>query len=486
MPDLDLETRTPPGTEPPAKRRGLLGLYQTIRYGLSTPIPEDLSKKEVSRQVITIAWPTMAESFLLQLASMLNLMMVGSLGDWATAAVGYCTQPRMLIMAVFQAFNTGSTALIARSKGANDVRTANLVMHQSIIISFFLSLIMGLLGYTFATPMMQFMGAETEQTIQASTQYFQIIMLSFPFNALSVAVTAILRGIGKTRISMTYNIIANVLNVIVGFIFINGNFGMPRLGVAGAGLGMASGQVVAFCISIIPLARGTEMLKLRFKNLFKIDLNVLKRVSNIGAPAMLEQFFMRFGQIMFAKIVASLGTAAFATHTIATNIFQMSMMNGQAFGVSATSLLGQSLGRKRPDHGKAAVQYCRRYAMIVSLVLGLTMFFFGEFLVSLYSTDPETIRMGGILLKVVGILQPLQGSQQTLSGALRGAGDTKAVALCTFIGIVIIRPIVSLTNVYVFNWGLVGIWVAIVCDQSIRSFYSMWRFASDKWRTLKV
>ena len=462
------------------------GIIATIISGFTARFPEDFSFKEGRSRVISIAWPAFTESFLLHLAAMVNIMMVGSLGAWAIASVGYCNQPRMLMASVFQAFNTGSTALIARAKGAQNQEEANTIMHQAILFSMSASVLLAVLGYIFATPMVVFMGAREEITIIGSTQYLRIVMLTFPAHAFSLAVTAMLRGIGKTRVTMTYNVTANVINVLVGFLFIQGRFGLPALGVRGAALGLGGGQVVAAIMAFITIRRGTDMLKLNFKQFFKIDPNTLRRVIKIGTPAMFEQFCMRSGNIMFSKIVASLGTIAFATHQIAMNIHQMTFMNGQAFGVSATSLLGQSLGRKRPDQGKALVQLCRRYALFISLTFAACLIIFGRQLITLYTDDPGVLVAGAALLWFVAALQPLQSSQQVLAGALRGAGDTKAVAFSMFIGLVVIRPVLSFTFVYIVGLDLIGIWLALLLDQGSRSIYTISRFLSDKWTKIKV
>ena len=474
--------KAPLPDKPPAKKGFLKGILE----GLQTPVPDDLPAKEISSKVVAIAWPALVESFLIQLVSMVNTMMVGSVGTAAIAAIGYVTQPRFLILAVFQAFNTGSTALIARAKGAGNDEDANTIMHQSLLLSFVASIVLGFIGYIFATPMVVFMGASEPETIAGATLYMRVLMLTFPANAITLAVTACLRGIGRTKVSMTYNITANVVNVIVGYVFINGHFGMPALGIMGAALGMATGQIVSLLIALYAIISGSDMLKLEFNRLFQIKPRILKGVLNIGSPAMLEQLFMRSGQIMFSKVVASLGTQAYATHIIANNIYSMSMMIGQSFGISATSLIGQSLGKKRPDHGKAYVQKCRRYSMISSMLLAGSFFFFGRQLVAMYTTDAAVIAQGALLLKIVALIQPLQSSQMVLSGALRGAGDTKAVAVSTFTGIVIVRPIVAYVMVFMVGAGLNGIWLALVLDQTIRSSYTMWRFASDKWKDVKV
>ena len=158
-----------------------------------------------------------------------------------------------------------------------------------------------------------------------------------------------------------------------------------------------------------------------------------------GIPALVEQVFMRAGMIMYTKTVASLGTVAYATHQICMNIQAMSFMNGQAFSVSATSLVGQSLGKKRPDMAQAYCSRTRRVGMTVSIVLALTFFFFGRYIVSLYTDEIEVIEQGSRILMFVALVQPLQSSQFILAGALRGAGDTRATAIIIFITVLLVR-----------------------------------------------
>ena len=469
-------------TEPNAPK----GLWNIIKNGLKTDFPSDFSFKEGRTDVIRVAWPAFIELFLLQLASMVSTMLVGGLGTWAIASVGFSNQIRLLAIAVFMAFNTGSTALIARAKGAGDPELANKVMHQTLLFSMTLSFVFSAVLYIFATPLVIFMGAADEQTITGATAYLQIIMLTFPANAFSMAVTAMLRGIGQTRVSMVYNITANVSNVIIGFLFIQGRFGLPALGMTGAALALGGGQVIAAIIAFFTILRGADILKLSFKKLLVIDLTMFKRVSRIGTPAMFEQLFMRFGNIMFFRIIASLGTDAFATHQIALNIHMLTFMTGQAFGISATSLLGQSMGKKRPDIGKCLVLLCRRYSLIVSMILISGILIFGRPLVSLYTDNDYVIAAAVMLLWVIAAKQPFQSSQQVLAGALRGAGDTKAVAVCIFIGIVIVRPVMAYFTVTFTELGLLGIWIAMFLDQAARSGYVLWRFISEKWRTIRV
>lgn len=285
---------------------------------------------------------------------------------------------------------------------------------------------------------------------------------------------------------MTYNLISNLVNVVFNYLFIYGKFGFPRWELAGASLATVIGQTVAFVLALAVVLRGRNYVHLQFRAGFKPDLKVMKSIVNIGFPAMVEQMLMRAGAIMYVKTVAALGTVAYATHQIGMNIQALSFMNGQAFSVSATSLVGQSLGKKRPDMAQAYARRTRMLGMMISIVLGIAFFFFGERIVSWYAKEPEVIAMGASILKLVALIQPFQSSQFILAGALRGAGDTRSVAVITFVTVLLIRPSLAVLNIQVFGWGLMGAWYALVTDQIVRSALVLLRYNSGKWKSVRV
>ena len=161
-------------------------------------------------------------------------------------------------------------------------------------------------------------------------------------------------------------------------------------------------------------------------------------------------------------------------------------MNGQAFAVSATSLVGQSLGKRRPDMAQAYSRYTRRVGMAVSIVLALSFVLFGKDIVRLYTDDSYDNSKGARILMLVAIIQPFQSSQFILSGALRGAGDTRAIAIVIFITVLLVRPGVAMLAIYVLGMDLIGAWIALVADQLLRSLLILLRFNSGKWKSIKV
>lgn len=449
-------------------------------------LPPSITSKMLYADIVKIAWPSVVELTLTQLASMVDLMMVGGLGAWALTSVGLTVQPKFLLMTIFMAMNVGATAMAARYKGAGDQEKANLILRQALLLTLIISVISSITGYVFAEKLILFMGAAEEKTLHGGTIYLKIQMVGFTFMALTSTITAALRGVGNSRTAMIYNLTSNVVNVFLNYLLIEGHFGFPRLEVAGASLATIIGQLFAFVFALTYIMKGDQYLHLRFMDGFKPDPHSLKQIVTIGAPAMLEQLLMRVGVIIYVKTIAGLGIVAYAVHQVCMNIQALSFMNGQGFAVSATSLTGQSLGKNRPDMAHAYVHRTRRLGMSVSLILAAIFVFWGGKIVSLYNDSPDIISQGARIMMFVGFTQPLQSSQFILSGSLRGAGDTRATAIITFITVLLIRPLLAVYLINVWNLGLEGAWFAFIADQTIRSALVLIRYNSGKWKRIKV
>jgi putative MATE family efflux protein len=449
-------------------------------------LPPNVTSKMLYSDIVKIALPSVVELTLTQLASMVDLMMVGGLGAWALTSVGLTVQPKFLLMTLFMALNVGATAMVARYKGAGMPDKANLVLRQAIMLTLIISAISSVIGYIYAEKLVVFMGASDSETLAGGTAYLKIQMIGFTFMALTSTITATLRGVGNSRTALIYNLTANIVNVIFNYLLIGGHFGFPRMEVAGASLATIIGQFVAFIFAFVYIMKGDQYLHLRFRDGFKPDLQSLKQIVTIGTPAMLEQLLMRAGVIIYVKTIAKLGTVAYAVHQVCMNIQALSFMNGQGFAVSTTSLTGQSLGKNRPDMAHAYNHRTRILGMSVSIVLGIIFIFGGGKIVSLYNDNPDIISQGAKIMMFVGFTQPLQSSQFILAGALRGAGDTRATAIITFITVLLVRPFLAMYLINQWNMGLEGAWLAFIADQALRSALVLLRYNSGKWKSISI
>lgn len=432
-----------------------------------------------------MSWPCAFEAVLVSLVGSIDIMMVGGLGAEAIAAVGLTNQPKFVLLAMIFSLNVGVTAIVARRKGAEDFKGANSCLKQSIILSFIISLIMAISGYIFANEIMLFAGAG-EDVINDSVAYYKILMVSIVFTSLSLTINAAQRGVGNTKISMRTNVVANIVNLIFNYFLINGVWIFPRLEVRGAAIATTLGSIVGFLMSVFSVYYNTRILDLRGKGNWKFDKATMKAFLSISGSSVVEQVFMRIGFFSFAIIVAALGTIAFATHQICMNVINLSFCFGDGLSAAAASLVGQNLGAKRPDKAKIYGKTGQRMAFIVSTVLFFVFILARKQIIMLFNSEEHIVSLGGMIMIIIAFTTHAQTSQTVYNGCLRGAGDTKFVALISFISIALIRPGLAWILCFPANLGLKGAWIALFADQTMRYILGKKRFDSGKWTKIKI
>jgi len=441
--------------------------------------------KDGYNATLKIAWPSIVEAILVSLVASVDTMMVGSLGPEAIASVGITNQPRFILLAVILSLNVGVTAVVARRKGADDMKGANRCLKQCLILSLIFGATLAIAGILFARPLLTFAGANSD-IIDTSVSYFRIILVGMIFNSICLTINAAQRGVGNTKISMYTNITANLVNLVFNAILINGLFFFPKLGVAGAAIATTLGNIIAFLMALRSVLKNHGFLDITTRIPWRFDKHTISSVINVSSSAMVEQVFLRIGFFLSAKMVASLGTNSFATHQICMNILNLSFAVGDGFSIAASSLVGQSLGAKRPDKAMLYASITQRLALIASTILFFIFFFGGGFLVSLFTKESEIIKQGSIIMVIIAFTTHVQTSQVIISGSLRGAGDTKYVARTSLISIGIVRPFLTWFLCFPAGLGLIGAWVAVFIDQNLRLLINYLRFRTGKWTRIEI
>ncbi len=447
---------------------------------------------EFYKTFIKVAWPAVAESFLLGLVSFVDNIMVSTVGTDAVAAVGLTGQPRLIFYAVFLALSIGVTAIVSRRKGEKRQEDANKCLAQALSLVLILGVILVGVAIVFAEPLILFSGAK-DDTVDMAVTYFRIIMVGMLFTSISLTVNAAQRGSGNTRISMTTNVTANIVNCIFNALLINGLLFFPKLGVTGAAIATLLGNIVACGMSLASVFKKGRFLRLHLGELFKFRREDLYIIFKISSSAAVEQVFMRIGFFATSKLIAELGTVEFSAHTLCMSIATLSFCFGDGLGVAASALVGQNLGRGRPDCSIIYGKVAQRIGLVGAFVLTAIWALFGEQMAMLFmtgETDPdkitEILTISVNMLLLLAAITPGQVSQVLYGGCIRGAGDTKFTALASPICIAGIRPIFTFILCYLTPLSALGAWWAMFLDQYMRLALMAWRFSSGKWAKVKV
>jgi putative MATE family efflux protein len=262
--------------------------------------------------------------------------------------------------------------------------------------------------------------------------------------------------------------------------------------VVGAGLATTLARIIGSLFLFALMFSGRTVISLRLRSFrpsrtfFKPDLAVMARIFRIGIPAALERIVNSFGQLLYTRVVAGLGTIAFAAHSLALNVESLSYMPGIGLSVAATTLVGQKLGAGKPLEAESNGWECMMLGLMIMGIMGAVFFIAPAALLRLYTGDAAVVAMGVVALRIVAFTQLPESVGFVLSGALRGAGDTRSVLVITGVGVWAVRVGLSLVFVFVLHWGLVGAWLAMLLDWVFRSGYLILRFRTGSWKEVRV
>ncbi len=459
-------------------------IQQANREGLAR-LPKDADSGLIRRRIMSLAWPVVAEQGLGTITHIIDMAMVGRLGAAAIAAVGISLQPFMLAFALFGAVAMGTTAVVARDMGANKPEEASNALRQSLILAGMLAVLLGFLGYIFAPGIINLMGPAPD-VLELGVGYVRWILPGMAFMLAAFMITGALRGAGDTMTPMKVNIAINIINPILNYILIFGHLGLPAMGVRGAALATTLARGTGGIVLLVLLFSGKTVLSLEGRGFFNLDLAMIRRVLRVGMPAAIEQTITRMGQLLFVRVVANLGTMAYAAHTIAINAESISYMPAFGFATASTAMVGQNLGAKNPDMAEKSGWEAWKLAAIFMGFMMIVLLIIPELLMRIYTTDPDVITMGRDLLRVVAFAQIPMATFFVLAGGLRGAGDTRTMLYISTASIWLVRLTLATYFVNVLGKGITWVWGAMVADWFVRSALAAWRFKSGRWKDIDV
>jgi len=448
-------------------------------------LADDFGTKQIYLTFMLLAWPALAEQVLTGIINFVDTLMVSTVDEAAVAAIGLTIQPRMIFQVVLAAIATAVTAVVARRRGQDDREGANRVLAAMLPIVVGVAVAFFVVSYFFASPILSFIGAK-EDTLSDAVSYYRITMFGLIFLSVSLTLNGAQRGAGKTRIAMVTTMTANVVNCLFNALLINGLWFFPRLEVTGAAIATVLGQFTAMIISIVSVRRKNGYLFLRLPDMFRISRGVVAPVFFVMSGALFEQLFLRIGFFTFAKLVAGLGTLDFATHQICMTILNLSFTVGDGLALASAALVGQNLGMRRPDRALVFGKVAQRIGLGFAAVLCAVVSIFRHGIIGWFTDDPEVLEKGANIMLLIAVILLFQIQQVMFGGTLRGAGDTRFMAVVSLLTIGTLRPALTYVLMHLAGFGLYGAWIAVLTDQIIRALFAGIRFYRGKWAKIKL
>jgi len=436
------------------------------------------------KKILLLAIPSIASFASSTLTGTINLILVGQLGALAIAIVGVSNIIMYNAWALFSGIGHTTNYLVAQNYGSNNMRKGV----ERTYIAFYLCLAAAafvlIIGLIFPEGIFKVLGSSPDM-IEEGTAYLQIRFFAMVFSIFTFVFHGFLRGIGDTKTPMVSSILGGVLMIFFTYGLTYGKFGLPEIGLTGAGIAFLIGEVVTFLVcAYIYFIKLHPTYNTRARIAF--NRSESKLIFGESSKLGIQEFSMAMAMFVFTAFVTRLGTHALAANEVALSVMSLGFMPAFAFGSTATILVGQEIGRKNPVAGRIAGTNTAILGSIFLVILGIIQFFLAEPIARIYTHDPQVYELAGKLIMISAFLQLFDGLLNFYAGGLRGIGDTTFLLKASLVlGWLLFIPL-SYVLTFTLGLGSVGAWIALYSYLTAFGISVMVRFYRTDWNSIKL
>jgi putative MATE family efflux protein len=436
---------------------------------------KDFTTGNVTRQILLFSGPMVLGSLVQNLYNVIDSIIVGRfLGKEALAAVGASFPVIFTLISLVIGIGSGATTVVSQYFGARDMKNVAKTIDTIFIFFFLASLMVSVAGIASSGLIFNLMRLP-EEIIPDAKAYMNVYLagmfLLFGVNGIG----SVLRGIGDSRTPLIIITAAAILNTILDLVFVL-VFGW---GIAAVAFATILSHGIAFVGTVWYLNRTHPLIRFSILRM-KFSRQIFKSCVRIGLPTGFQQSFVSLGMLAVMGIVTTFGTSAIAAYTAAIRIDSFAKMPAFAFSSALAGFTGQNIGANNPQRVKSGLKSTLVISAAYSILMSLLIVLFGQWMMRLFTTDPEVIAIGQDYLVIVTSFYIFFSMMFTYTGLMRGAGATMVPMIVTLVMLWVIR--VPLSVFLSSQMGVNGIWWALPVSWII-GFLATWLYyLSGKWK----
>lgn len=420
------------------------------------------------RQILRLALPALGALAAEPLYLLVDTAIVGHLGRSQLAALGMAAAILGGIFAIFNFLQYGTTAQVARAGGAGEEETARRLGAQAVWLSLGFGVVVAALVAVFAEPLVSLIGGEGDAGSYAVT-YVRIAAIGLPAAFLALGGQGYLRGISDLRTPLVIVIAANALNVVLEVLFVYG-FGW---GIEGSAWGTAIAQLFMGAWFLVAILRGLE----RAEALPQLAL--ARRVLSLGKWIFLRTTALMGSFVLAGAVATRFGEASIGAHQIAFQLFILLALVLDSIAIAGQIIVGGELGSGRREEAYAAGERMIWISVGAGAVFAALMLALSGILPQVFTGDDAVLDEVALLWPLFALMQPLNGAVFALDGILIGAGDGPFLATSMAIAFVACAAVLVVT--LEGDWGIRGVWAALVVLIVVRLTAMTARFRRGRW-----
>ncbi|MBU0559736.1 MAG: MATE family efflux transporter [Bacteroidetes bacterium] len=437
-----------------------------------------------AQETIKLAMPIAIGQLSHVMLGVVDSLMVGQIGAIPLAASALVNGLFFLILIFGIGMTTAITPLVAIKIGSKKNEECGIILRQALLVNIVFSVILMVCTYAFSE-IIQFLNQPPEVVVYAQS-YMKLLSYSILPFIIFQAYRSFIEGLSLTKPAMYINISANFVNAFLNWIFIFGNLGFPRMELDGAGYATLFTRCFIAVTIFIYVINKNEFKQynpsLKFRG---INLPVIKKIIRIGLPTGFQMFF-EVGAFSFSAIMIGwIGAKELAAHQIAISLASITFMFILGISAAATIRVGNEVGRKDQTELRKAGFTAIIIAASIMAFFGSSFIALRNFLPTLFIDDVEVISIAASLLIVAAFFQISDGVQALGMGVLRGMTDVKVPMYIAFVAYWMIGIPLGYVLGFVFNFGVVGIWVSLSIGLSTAAILLSLRFNFNSKKLFK-
>lgn len=432
-------------------------------------------------RISNLALPIVAGALATNLMTFIDTLMVAQLGNPALGGVGIGGQLFFLLLASALGLAAGVQAMVARRVGEERLELTGKVLNAGIMLATFVGLVLIALGYLLVPVIFSVINNDP-LVIKNGLTYLATRLPSLVFIGINVTFRSYWIGVSLAKWSMVSIITLSLANILFNYLLIFGNFGAPRMEVAGAGLGSTLAVFVGLLVNAV-LA-----FKFATKNGFLRGLpgkEQIKTIVKVSYPESLRQTLFSVGVVLLYALIGQIGTKELAAFHVVISICLIAYMPHIGIGGAATTLVGEALGRKDLQDAKKWGWQVSNVGLVVLLSLGLAVAFTPKAILNLFIVDAGTLAIAVLPLQLAVFAHVLDGYGKVLGSALIGAGATKAAMQLTLLPQwLLLLPLIAIS--VFLGYGLNEAMGIFLASTAISALFFVYVWQREKWSSIEL
>ena len=433
------------------------------------------------QKLCAIAIPIALQNLITVGVSMADTLMLGALGEVELSSASIANQLFYMLQVVGFGLTGGANVLMAQYWGKGDLDRMRRIMALVYRISLAISLAFAALALLVPQVVMSIFTTDA-QVIAGGCQYLRIIGFIYPIYAISNNSVMMFRASGKVKISVVVYSISLAVNVFFNWVFIFGNLGAPRMGIAGAALATSIARVCEFVIIWFYTFYWEKDIRFRFKDLVGTDREITQDFVRNAMPILFNEFLWSSGASVVAIVIGRMGREFVSANSINTVVMQFASVAIIGLSNAAAAVIGNTIGEGDIPKAKERATTLVFLSLGVGVAAGALIFVLRPFVVGLYNISPLTQSYTMDIMAITSVLVFFQSiSMITMIGVLRGGGDGRFVLLMDLLFMWILAIPLGFCAGLVWGLPVPLVFLLLKCDEMIKSVFSILRIFRGNW-----